>query len=77
MKNLVRKLLSAEITQVDGESRTFGLWPPPETRIGMGTSSTPTAGSWTTSEEPVIPWAHRYSDPPVAKALEAKVESAA
>jgi len=72
---LVHKVLDFKVDKVDDEARTFWAVASSETPDRQGDSIR--AGGWDLGnflKNPVIAWAHDYSQPPVAKALEAKVE---
>lgn len=73
---LVHKVMDFEVGQVDEEARTF--WAVASTGAVDRQGDTIDASGWDTTnfmKNPVIPWAHDYSAPPVAKALEVKVEA--
>lgn len=72
---LIHKLIDFSIGQVDEEARTF--WAVASTNGVDRQGDSIEAVGWDLSnfmKNPVIPWAHDYMRPPVAKALECKVE---
>lgn len=72
---LMHKLMNFEVGQVDEAARTF--WAVASTEGVDRQGDLIVAEGWDLSnflKNPVIPWAHDYSRPPVAKALEVKVD---
>ncbi len=72
---LVHKILDFEVGGVDDQSRTF--WAVASTGQVDRQGDVIEAEGWDFANflrNPVIPWAHDYAAPPVAKALEVKVE---
>ncbi len=72
---LVHKVLDFAVEGVDEEKRTF--WAVASTEAVDRQGDSISAGGWDLGnflKNPVIPWAHDYSRPPVAKALAVKVE---
>lgn len=72
---LVHKLMDFSIGRVDEEARTF--WAVASTEKVDRQGDSIAADGWDLENfmnNPVIPWAHDYTRPPVAKALECRVE---
>lgn len=72
---LVHKVLDFEVGRADEEQRTF--WAVASTDRVDRQGDVIDAKGWDFSnflKNPVIPWAHDYNSPPVARALEMKVE---
>ena len=72
---LVHKALPFEIKGLDEEDRSF--WAVASTETPDRSDDVIKSEGWELGnfmKNPVIPWNHRYSEPPVAKALEVKVE---
>ncbi|MFH1057807.1 MAG: HK97 family phage prohead protease [Pseudomonadota bacterium] len=73
---LVHKILDFAVEQVDDAARTF--WAVASTGQVDRQGDLIEASGWDFAnflKNPVIPWAHDYAAPPVAKALAVKVES--
>ncbi len=72
---LVHKLMDFTIGRVDQEARTF--WAVASTEQVDRQGDSIVAEGWDLANfmnNPVIPWAHDYSRPPVARALECRVQ---
>lgn len=72
---LVHKLMDFSIGRVDEEARTF--WAVASTEEVDRAGDSIAAQGWDLAnfmKNPVIPWAHDYARPPVAKALACRVE---
>lgn len=72
---LVHKILDFEVSQVDEAARTF--WAVASTAGVDRQGDVIEAAGWRVDNflrNPVIPWAHDYAAPPVAKALEVRVQ---
>ncbi|MBI4798633.1 MAG: HK97 family phage prohead protease [Desulfarculus sp.] len=72
---LVHKILDFEVSQVDEAARTF--WAVASTGGVDRQGDVIEASGWQVDnflKNPVIPWAHDYAAPPVAKALAVRVE---
>ncbi len=72
---LIHKVLDFKLDQVNDEARTF--WAVASTEAPDRQGDVIRAAGWDLTnfqKNPVIAWAHDYSQPPVAKALEVKVE---
>ena len=72
---LVQKVMDFEVSQVDDSARTF--WAVASTGSLDRQGDIIEASGWHLSnflKNPVIPWAHDYAAPPVAKALEVRVQ---
>ena len=72
---LIHKILDFEVSQVDEAARTF--WAVASTTGVDRQGDIIEAAGWQVDnflKNPVIPWAHDYASPPVAKALGVRVE---
>ncbi len=72
---LVHKILTCQVDRVDQEDRTF--WAVASTAGGDRMGDEIVAAGWVLDnflKNPVIPWAHDYERPPVAKALAVRIE---
>ncbi|MGD8561228.1 MAG: HK97 family phage prohead protease [Desulfarculaceae bacterium] len=72
---LVHKLINFSVSQVDDQARTF--WAVASTGGVDRQGDEIIAQGWELDnflQNPVIPWAHDYERPPVAKALEVRVD---
>jgi HK97 family phage prohead protease len=72
---LIHKVMDFQVSQVDDSARTF--WAVASTGQVDRQGDVIEASGWQTAnflKNPVIPWAHDYAAPPVAKALAVRVE---
>lgn len=73
---LVHKLLTFEVKKVDEASRSF--WAVASTEAKDFSGDIMHADGWILDRflaNPVIPWGHDYDQPPVARAIEVKIEA--
>ncbi|MCB2225711.1 MAG: HK97 family phage prohead protease [Desulfarculaceae bacterium] len=73
---LVHKVMDFEVSRADEDKRTFWAVASSPTVDRQGDLVEPTGWDFANFlKNPVIPWAHDYASPPVARALAVKVEN--